>query len=153
MYLGSYRTTIENHFKDETCFFIMCSHYYDQSFYLQRNNGTCQGLLLLSLCHCQSRGSQVREAVLAARAGCAALAAPLLCWESLLYLCLNGDIGYLQLCLLGAVRPDSLALAKYTATWIIGRDKRSVSLFEDPDQRTKGSLDLPLDVHLQKMSD
>lgn len=78
---------------------------------------------------------------------------PLLCWESLLCLCLNGDNCYLQLCLLGAVRPHSLALAKHTASWIKGTDKCSVSLFEDPDQRTKGSLDLPLEVHLQEMSD
>lgn len=42
-------------------------------------------------------------------------------------------------------------LAKYTATWIEERDKHSVSLFEDPDQRAKGSLDLPLEVHLQAM--
>lgn len=56
---------------------MMCSHYYGRSLYPQRSNGTCQGLLLLSLCRYQSRGSQFREAVLAAGAGCAALAAPL----------------------------------------------------------------------------
>lgn len=51
------------------------------------------------------------------------------------------------------MRLDSLALTKYTATWMKERDKRSVSLFEDPDQRARGSLDLPLEVHLQAMSE
>lgn len=50
------------------------------------------------------------------------------------------------------MRLDSLVLAKYTATWMKGRDKCSDLLFEDPDQRTEDSLDLPLEVHLQEMS-
>lgn len=77
MYLGSYRTTFSKHFKDEACFFMMYSHYYDQSFHLQRSNDTCQGLLSLSLCNYQSRGGQFREPVLAVRAGRAAPTAPL----------------------------------------------------------------------------
>jgi len=55
---------------------MMYPHYYDQSFYLQRSSDTCQGLLSLSPCHYQSRGSQFREPVLAVSAGHAAPAAP-----------------------------------------------------------------------------
>lgn len=83
---------------------------------------------------------------------CAALAAPLLCWESLLYLCLNGDNSYLQL-VCGCCETGLVSTGKEHRHWIKGTDKRPVSLFEDPDQRTKGSLDLPLEVHLQEMSD
>lgn len=50
------------------------------------------------------------------------------------------------------MRLDSLELAKYIATCTKEKDKSSVSLFEDPDQRARGSLDLPSEVHLQEMS-
>lgn len=72
------------------------------------------------------------------------------CWASLpAPPCLWG-LELAAACLHGGTRQDSLVFTKYSDTWMKESYKCSVSLFEDPDQRPKRSLALPLYVHLKE---